>query len=154
MSSYFVREVFFRPDTEYARELTTIPAPIHNALRRLLKQARGSSVFVPIRAMQYLAVIDAEEVIFVDAQGGYAYHDGEGGRLIRLAWRPFVGRASLCDPVSCEMVYYFNNLKAVQRRLLSEIGPALDQSTRKQSGGQPPSQDGAVRILPFKPRRE
>ncbi|MGQ9660085.1 MAG: hypothetical protein ACUVQI_11310 [Thermochromatium sp.] len=152
MSSYFVREVFFRPDTEYARELTTIPAPIHNAMRRLLKQARGSSVFVPIRSMQYLAVIDAEEVIFVDALGGYAYHDGEGGRLIRLAWRPFVGRDSLCDPVSCEMVYYFGNLKAVQRRLLSEIGPALDQLQLKSAGGTPPN--GKARILAFKPPRE
>ncbi|BCU07731.1 hypothetical protein [Allochromatium tepidum] len=151
MSSYFVREVFFRPDTEYARELTTIPAPLHNALRRLLKQARGSSVFVPIRSMQYLAVIDAEEVIFVDALGGYAYHDGEGGRLIRLAWRPFVGRASLCDPVSCEMVYYFNDLKDVQRRLLSEIGPALDQLQLKPAGGTPPN--AKARILAFKPPR-
>jgi hypothetical protein len=152
MSSYFVREVFFRPDTEYARELTTIPAPIHNALRQLLQQARGSSVFIPIRSMQYLAVIDAEEVIFVDALGGYAYHDGEGGRLIRLAWRPFVGRDSLCDPVSCEMVYYFNDLKDVQRRLLSEIGPALDQLKIKPTGETPPN--AKARILAFKPPRE
>lgn len=152
MSSYFVREVFFRPDTEYARELTAIPAPLHNALRRLLKQARGSSVFVPIRSMQYLAVIDAEEVIFVDALGGYAYHDGEGGRLIRLAWRPFVGRASLCDPASCEMVYYFNDLKDVQRRRLSEIGPALDHLQLKPASGMSPSVK--ARILAFKPPRE
>lgn len=152
MSTYFVRETFFRPDTEYARELSTLPAPIHNALRRLLKQARGSSVFVPIRSMQYLAVLDAEEVIFVDALGGYAYHGNEGGRLIRLAWRPFVGRDSLCDPVSCEMVYYFNDLKDVQRRLLSEIGPALDQLKLKPTGGTPPN--AKARILAFKPPRE
>jgi hypothetical protein len=152
MSSYVVRETFFRPDTEYTREQRTIPAPIHNALRQLLNHAGGSSVFVPIRSMQYLAVVDAEEVIFVDALGGYAYHGGEGGRLIRLAWRPLVGRNSLCDPVSCEMVYYFSGLKAVQARLLSEIGPVLDQLKLKQTGEQQPS--GTVRILPFKPRRE
>jgi len=152
MSSYFIREVFFRPDTEYARELTTIPAPIHNALRRLLKQARGSSVFIPIRSMQYLAVLDTEELIFVDALGGYAYHNGDGGRLIRLAWRPFVGQASLCDPVSCEMVYYFKDLKDIQRRLLSEIGLALDRLRLKQTIEERPR--ATVRILPFKPRRD
>lgn len=152
MSSYFVRETFFRPDTEYARELSTLPAPIHNALRQQLNHSGGSSVFVPIRSMQYLAVVDVEEVIFVDALGGYAYHGGEGGRLIRLAWRPLVGRDSLCDPVSCEMVYYFNDLKAVQRRLLSEIGPALDQLKLKQTTGTPPS--AKARILAFKQPRK
>lgn len=150
MSSYVVRETFFRPTTEHAREQRTLPAPLYNTIRQLLHHADGASVFVPIRSMQYLAVIDAEEIIFVDALGGYAYHDGEGGRLIRLAWRPFIGRDSLCDPVSCEMVYYFSGLQAVQARLLSEIGPVLNHVKHQQATQQSPA--STVRILPFKPR--
>ncbi|WP_200374645.1 hypothetical protein [Thiocystis violacea] len=148
MSSYFVQETFFRPDEEYARETRAIPARIHNAMRLLLKRAGGSSLFVPIRSMQYLAVIESDEVLFVDALGGYAHHRGEGGRLIRLAWRPMAGRNSLSAPVFCEMVYYFRGLEGVRARLLSEIGPALDRVTGPGQGADIKTWNG--QILPFK----
>lgn len=147
MSGYFVKETFFRPETEYAREMSSIPARIHNTLQLLLKRSGGRSLFVPIRSMQYLAVVEADEVVFVDALGGYAHQRGEGGRLIRLAWRPIVGRDSLTAPVPCEMVYYFSCLEGVRGRLLSEIGPALDCMTR-QGSGSVAAWNG--RILPFR----
>jgi hypothetical protein len=82
-----VRETFFLPP-EHHREASALPAVIYNALRLLLARAGGETLFIPIRSMQYLAIAGPEEVVFVDSTGGYAYQDGEGGRLIRLAWRP------------------------------------------------------------------
>ncbi|MBK1723643.1 hypothetical protein [Thiocystis violacea] len=148
MSSYFVKETFFRPDEVVARESSNLPASIHNRLRLLLKRSDGASVFVPIRVMQYLAVVESSEIVFVDAQGGYAYHDGQGGRLIRLAWRPSVDRESLDAPVPCEMVYYYGDLRAVQRRLLAEMGPALDRLLDKQRGQAIGEWQG--RVVPFR----
>jgi hypothetical protein len=146
MSSYLVKETFFRP-REVRRELSSLPASIHNRLRLLLSRASGASLFIPIRAMQYLAVAEREEVIFIDAQGGYAHHQGEGGRLIRLAWWPVMEKSSLCAPVPCEMVYYFEDNKAIQLRLLAEIGPAMDRLLAKERGQEPGIWEG--RILPF-----
>ena len=135
MSSYFVKETFFRPDEPVARQSSSLPAGLYNRLRLVLKRAGGTSVFVPIRPMQYLAVVEPAEIVFVDAQGGYAYHDGVGGRLIRLTWRPTSVRESLDAPVPCEMVYYFQDMREVQSRLLVEMAPALDRLLEKQRDG-------------------
>ncbi|WP_386028827.1 hypothetical protein [Thiorhodococcus fuscus] len=147
MSSYFVRETFFRPDCEVAREQTRIPASLYGALVSLRRDAGDKGVFVPIRSLQYLAVIDREEVVFVDAVGGYAHRDGEGGRLIRIAWRPVVRRDSLSAPVSCEVIYYFSGLKDIQRRLLSDLASEVAKTLERRF-----VEDGGVwegRILPF-----
>ncbi len=71
-----------------------------------MKGARGSRVFVPLRAPPYQTVVEPDEVIFVDSHGGYAHQDGEGGRLIRIAWTltPPARRDSLSEPVPCEVV--------------------------------------------------
>jgi len=126
MPRYFVRETFFRPP-EHAREQSALPSALYNDLQLLLLRSDGESLFVPIRAMQYQAVADREEVIFVDSHGGYAHQDGEGGRLIRIAWRPTPSgqRESISSPVSCEIVYYFPDLKETQWRLMSELPPLL-----------------------------
>jgi hypothetical protein len=99
MASYNVGETLFRP-SEHRRQTSTLPVDLYNDLQRLLKDRRGTSVFVPLRAMQYQAVVERTEVIFVDAQGGYAHQTREGGRLIRIAWDliPTAGRTSLSDP--------------------------------------------------------
>lgn len=148
MANYYVRETFFRPDREEACESSSIPADLYNRLQRLLRAADGVSAFLPIRAMQYLAVVERHEIVFVDAQGGYAHQNGEGGRLIRLAWRPAGVRDSLSAPVPCEMVYYFRDLRSVQLRLFAEIGPALDRMLERQrdQGIQP----WEGRVLPFR----
>ena len=127
MADYLIRETFFRPDDILAREQTRIPAALYNGLQLLLGGNAGRAVFIPIRSMQYQAVADREEVIFVDSHGGYAYQNGTGGRLIRIAWRPAVGRESLSAPVQCEIVYYFRDLRETQTRLLGEIQPIVKQ---------------------------
>ena len=128
MASYSVRETFFRPP-EHSRQSSALPADLYNALQLLLKGQTGSCVFVPIRAMQYQAVVEREEVIFVDSQGGYAHQDGEGGRLIRIAWvlTPPAGRDSLTEPVPCEVVYYAPGLKETQWRLIGELRGMLQR---------------------------
>lgn len=149
MSRYFVRETFFRPETEFAHETSAISAGLHNRLRLLLGRARpGGSLFVPIRSMQYLAVVEHEEIVFVDALGGYAHQDGEGGRLIRLAWRPALGRESLTAPVPCEMIYYFSESPEIQKRLMTDIGPALKRMLEQPSDAGSAAWEG--RILPFR----
>ncbi|QIK38526.1 hypothetical protein GWK36_11620 [Caldichromatium japonicum] len=146
---YFVPETFFRPP-EQMRESSAIPAPLYNAMRTLLRQTGNTYVFVPIRTMQYLAVVERTEVCFVDALGGYAYQNGEGGRLIQLAWHLRGTRDSLSAPVPCEIVYYFRDLKAVHRRLISDLGAALADRQRR---CQDPTLAGqSVRILAFRGR--
>jgi len=149
MGERFSRDVFFRPPAIMCQQ-SALPATIHNALHLVLSRASRSCVFVPIRSMQYQAVIERDEVIFVDSQGGYAHQNGVGGRLIRIAWRllPQERRESLSDPVPCEVVYYFPDLRETQWRLVSEIQPALHlllQRQRERSGFQL-----EPRVIPFR----
>lgn len=148
MADYLIRETFFRPDEALAHEQTRIPAALYNGLRLLLRRSTGSAVFIPIRSMQYQAVVDREEVVFVDSHGGYAYQDGEGGRLIRIAWRPAVGRDSLSAPVPCEIVYYFRDLRETQMRLLGDIQPIITQMLERRRIADGPL--SAPRILPLR----
>ena len=148
MADYLIRETFFRPDEALAHEQTRIPSALYNGLQLLLRRSAGRAVFIPIRSMQYQAVVDREEVVFVDSHGGYAYQDGEGGRLIRIAWRPAVGRESLSAPVECEIIYYFMGLRETQTRLLGEIQPVIKQMLERQrrQGGATPT----PRVLPLR----
>ncbi len=137
MASYSVRETFFRP-AEHSRQTSALPADLYNALQLLLKGQSGTCVFVPLRALQYQAVVEREEVVFVDSHGGYAHQDGVGGRLIRIAWvlAPPTGRDSLSDPVPFEVVYYAPGLKETQWRLIGEVRGMLQRvlKERREAG--------------------
>jgi hypothetical protein len=126
MASYSVRETFFRP-AEHGRQASALPADLYNDLQLLLKGQTGTCAFVPLRALQYQAVVERDEVIYVDSQGGYAHQDGVGGRLIRIAWvlAPPAVRGSLTEPVPCEILYYAAGLKETQWRLIGELRGAL-----------------------------
>lgn len=151
MIGSFTRETFFRPK-EVERKRSALPAVIYNGFQLLLARSQTGCAFVPIRTMQYQAVVDREEVVFVDSQGGYAYQDGEGGRVIRIAWRLPApqSRIALTEPVPCEVVFYFPDLKEEQGRLVSEIRPALEQlleRDRRQA-----ATPRRCRVLPFRAR--
>lgn len=77
--------------------------------------------------MQYLAVIDRDEIIFVDSQA-YAVRDGEGGRMIMLTWRYDLSldRDNLNEPVEIEVLYHHEQAFEVQKRIQSEFSQALD----------------------------
>jgi len=57
----------FERGEELGSEPRKLPAETYNTMRLLLDYSDSSCVFVPIRSMQYMAVIDREEIIFVDA---------------------------------------------------------------------------------------
>ena len=112
-----VEETFYRPP-ELSREPRTLPAETYNLAHVLLKRAATGCLFVPIRSMQFLAVLDAEEFIFVDR---------EGRRMIELAWQHFApqARRALDEPVSYEAVYYSPAGAEVMRRAQGEFHKAL-----------------------------
>lgn len=147
MSGRLIHETFFRP-AELARERSHIPAVLYNRCRLLLNRCDRRHLFVPIRAMQFQAVVDRREIIFIDHQGGYAVQDGEGGRLITLAWQFCAEqtRASLDLPVKMELVHYRQDVKNLQRRIMSEFPPALAQLIEKAGCGEAPK---ACLVLPF-----
>ena len=112
-----VEEPFSRRD-EVAREQRSLPATTYNLARVLLAHAANGYLFVPIRGMQYLAVLDNEEFIFVDR---------EGGRMIEIAWRHFRPgeRTALDAPVAYEAVYYSASGIQIMQRLQGEFHKAL-----------------------------
>jgi len=114
-----VEETFYRRD-EVARESRTLPATTYNLAHVLLARTAGGCLFVPIRSMQYLAVLDNEEFIFVDR---------EGGRMIEIAWQHFRPgeRAALDAPVAYEAVYYSSMGAQTMPRLQAEFHKALMQ---------------------------
>ena len=115
----FVEETFYRRDS-VAHEPRTLPASTYNLAHLLLARAASGCLFVPIRSMQFLAVLDSEEFIFVDR---------EGGRMIDIAWQQFRpgDRVALDAPVAYEAVYYSSTGALVMQRLQAEFHKALAQ---------------------------
>lgn len=123
-----VEETFYRRD-EQGREARTLPAATYNLAHRLLIQS-GACLFVPIRSMQMLAVLDAEEFIFVDR---------EGGRLIETAWQRFrpQARSALDAPVPYEAVHYSSASAPNMPQLQGEFHKALLQLERRTPAAAP-----------------
>ncbi len=116
-------ESFYREDPVAVRT-KQLPAELYNLAHRLLVKSGGSCLFVPIRSIQYLAVIDAEEIIFVDR---------EAKHLVELAWREFrpQDRAGLADPVAYEIHLYLEKGEFILPRLQDEFFAALRQLERR-----------------------
>lgn len=117
-------------DIELQRVQRHLPAVIYNTAHLLLEHNRDRVVFVPIRSMQFLAVIDREEIIFLDA---------EHKSLVDIAWQNFRPqlRNSLAEPVPYEAVYYNKNAKGTMNRLLVEFPPALNALSAKDTPSGP-----------------
>jgi len=122
---------FTRKD-EIGREQRTIPADLYNKIHLLFARLSGEHLFVPIRSMQYLAVVDKEEIVFVD---------GQGPRAIEISWRDFrVGeREDLRAPVAYTCIYYDEKGREIMNRLQSEFLKALQLLENRQ-----PKADGAT----------
>jgi hypothetical protein len=132
-----VEETFYRrPET--GRESRRLASDIYNLALRLLHRCGSDALFVPIRNMQYLAVVDREEFIFVDRHGG---------RFIELSWRGFrpAARATLDAPVAFEAVYYTPEAAGTITRLHAEFRHALETLEQRM----PTSSAGRARVLPF-----
>ena len=123
-------------DSAISREHRQLPAATYNlALTQLARSATGN-LFIPIRAMQYLAILDNEELVFLD---------GERKCWIDIAWRNFKpqARLSLEDPVHYEAVYYRPDTALIMSRLQAELPRALQELAKKSRV------DGPARVLQF-----
>jgi hypothetical protein len=58
---YSTTETFFRPP-ELERRNGNLPAPLYNRARLLLAHSGGGCLFVPIRSMQFIGVVDRDEL--------------------------------------------------------------------------------------------
>lgn len=122
-----VTETFFLPD-EVERQTWSVPPGMFNLYTSLLNRSTTGNVFVPIRSMQFLAVMDQKEIVFVDSQS-YAVSENQGGRLILIAWQfsNTSGREALNGPVPCDVVFYRRECREIQLRLVQDFRKALEQ---------------------------
>ncbi len=123
-------------DLEIASEPRTMPAATYNLAHTLLARSSDSCLFVPIRSMQYLAILDAEEFVFLD---------GERKCWIDIAWRSFKpqSRTSLDEPVAYQAVYYQTSAASLMSRLQVEFPRALSVLAAKGR------LTGSARVLKF-----
>ncbi|HQT29763.1 MAG TPA: hypothetical protein PLE48_08195 [Thiobacillus sp.] len=111
-----MEERFYR-EQEIARLPDFLPASIYNLAHTLLARS-GNCLFVPIRSMQYMAVLDTDEFIFVDSQNK---------AWVELAWQHFrpQARTALDERVPFEQVHYLPQAADTMKRLPGEFHQAL-----------------------------
>jgi hypothetical protein len=112
-----VHESFYRGE-ELGRVRRSMPAQTYNMARLLVSRAHEAFVFVPIRSMQYLAIIEADEFNFVHS---------ETRRQIDISWQSFgvAERTALDQPVSYDFAYYSDQAPITMQRLQGELLSAL-----------------------------
>ena len=142
-----VTETFFLP-AEVGRQIWSVPADIYNLYKSLLNRSVTGNVFVPIRSMQFLGVMDSEEIVFVDSQS-YAVAGNEGGRLILIAWKfdKTHERRALTEPVPCEIVFYAHKDRGAQLRLVSELRKAMEQLDQRSRDADLPPEGAKILSL-------
>lgn len=118
----------------YERELYStsreLPAPTYNLARVLLRKNDQGPVFVPVRSMQYLAIIDDKEILFID---------GNFRNQVAVAWTDFQPqlRSSLQAPVQYIAHHYRDDSREIMARLQSELPTALSNYSNRQPPAQP-----------------
>jgi len=117
---------FFKPD-EFSCHESTILANCYNLAHVLLNRSQSDHLFVALRSLQYLAIIESNSFWFVDSMA-YAVRGDEGGRLIRVSWHPTKTaheRESLTENMDCHVIFYGKDMKNVQTRLVTEFHKEL-----------------------------
>jgi hypothetical protein len=111
-----MEERFYR-EQEIVRLPAFLPAATYNLAHTLLARA-GKCLFVPIRSLQYMAVLDTEEFIFIDSQNR---------AWVELAWQRFrpQARSALDERVAFEVVHYAPQAAETMKRLPGEFHRAL-----------------------------
>lgn len=141
---------FFTPD-EFSCQQTRLLSQTYNLAHVLLNRSQSDHLFVPIRSLQYLAIIEKNAFWFVDSLA-YAVRGDEGGRLIRVSWHPLISaneRDSLIQHMDCRVVFYGEDMSEIQNRLSSEFYQSMllvDQRHRDSL-----ITASKVSILPLKP---
>ena len=124
-------DLSFERGEEIKRETRHLPAEHYKKILLLFSRSRNEHLFIPIRSMQYLAIIDQEEIVFVD---------GQDRRNIEITWCDFQReqRENLSEPVSYTCIYYEEKGLQIMQRLQSEFFKALELVEDRQ-----PKSDGA-----------
>lgn len=126
-------------DPELGRESRHLPAKTYNLAVTLLSRCETPHLFVPIRSMQYMAIIDRDEFVFID---------GERKCWIDIAWCNFKrrDRDTLDEPVAYEAIFYRDHMPEVMLRLQREFPLALQRLISKEK------LTGPARIIHFPAR--
>jgi len=113
-------------------------AETYNLGHVLSVHSRAGVVFLPIRSMQFLAILDAQEWVFVD---GLKKH------FIELAWQNFhpQARSAIDEAVPYEAVFYTEASVPLMPRLESAVHGALIDAVKRIRA----AKQGAE-VLPFK----
>ena len=121
-------------DPPLSQEPRCLPAAEYKLARLLQMRSPHGVAFVPIRSMQILAILDAEEFVFVDSQ----YR-----QLAVLAWRNFrtQQRDSLDEPVPFEACFYRPDAAELQRRIQPELAKAMQALAKRTKV------DGPARVI-------
>jgi hypothetical protein len=126
------------------RESRHLPAEVYNLAHLLLARAMQAGgkpcVFVSLRSMQYLAVIDQEEIVFVDR---------EYPSQVQLAWQRFhrQDRKALDERIEFEAAFYTPESLRVMARLMGEFPKAMQAQADKERIEAPAA------VLPFPGRQ-
>ncbi|MDT8283666.1 MAG: hypothetical protein RQ982_12775 [Gammaproteobacteria bacterium] len=126
---------FFTPD-EFFCQQTRLLSQTYNLAHVLLNRSRSDHLFIPIRSLQYLAIIEKNAFWFVDSLA-YAVRGDEGGRLIRVSWHPLINanqRDGLTQHMDCRVMFYGEDMSEVQNRLNTQFYQSMlqiDQRHRK-----------------------
>ncbi len=122
------------------REPHSLPASTYNLARLLLAKSPQGVAFVPIRSMQVLAILDAEEFVFID---------GQYKSLAMLSWQKFrpQARQRLSEPVPYELVCYSPDALQAMQRLPQEFPLAMQALLAKGRS------EGPAQVLKFDARR-
>lgn len=131
-------DITLHRDQELFSESRHLPAEIYNTAHTLLAQSEADCVFIPIRSMQFLAIIDAEEIVFVP---------GDFRNIVAIAWTDFRPnqRSALHDPVPYIVRHYRTDGVELMRQLQTDFSQALQTFYAKQVGTR------QADILPFTP---
>jgi len=99
-------------------ERRSIPASLYKKTLVLLKKS-GKTAFVPVRSMQYLGIIDKEEIIFVNALNK---------RVIEFSWNNFRHKESMSlhQPVEYVLRFYRPGVEQEAKRMQGEFEQHMD----------------------------
>lgn len=141
---------FFTPEPFFCVKSTML-ARSYNLAQVLLKRSQSDHVFIPIRNLQYLVIIETDAFWFVDSMA-YATRGDVGGRLVTISWHPKItagDREDLSQPVDNRVFFYQQDMRNIQTRLCGELFQAMQQVDQRYRDQHIPA--GGARILPLKP---
>ena len=139
---------FFTPDEFFCKQGRLL-SQTFNLAHVLLNRSQAEHLFVPIRSMQYLAIIEQETFWFVDSLA-YAVRNNEGGRLITISWHPQINaseRNDLTQHVNCRVTYYGKDMSEVQNRLCGEFFQAMQLMDQRYRDEHIPSEGARILSL-------